>query len=265
MQSLGFHKIYPFATENVKGYFKRLDLQGKKVLTVGSSLDQAFNACLLGAKDITILDINPATEEFFHLKKEVILKVDRQDLYQMMTNANILQQFTSLNNLSSSKIPISKDVLSEDAVFALNKYLESDEAYEQLRRKLKHFQPTFITGDIFKLDEVLSEQCDRIILSNILQYITTFYPNQDPYEVLRKSFDVWIDYISPNGILQLLYLYSYSLEDAKKNDHPIPTYRLKDVHQALKPYQLNIEWFEGTLYPYNKYDQDAIVTYKKER
>lgn len=263
MQALGFNKIYPFATENVKGYFKRLDLQDKKVLTVGSSLDQAFNAYLLGAKDITVLDINPATEEFYHLKREIILKVDRQDLYQIMTNASTLQQFTS--QTPSGNISISKDVLSEDAVFALNNYLESDETYEHLRTKLKHFQPTFITGDVFKLDEILSEQYDRIILSNILQYITTFYPNQDPYEVLKKSFDIWIDYLSSNGILQLLYLYSYSLEDAKKNDHPIPTYRLRDVHQALKPHQLNIEWLEGTLYPYNKYDQDAIVTYKKER
>ena len=39
-----FSKIYPFATENVNAYFKGLDLFGKEVLTVGSSLDQLFNA-----------------------------------------------------------------------------------------------------------------------------------------------------------------------------------------------------------------------------
>lgn len=261
--SNGFDKIYPFATENVKGCLKRLDLKDKKVITVGSSLDQTFNALLLGATDITVFDINKDTEKFFKLKKEVILTVDRNDLYQIMTNSKKLNAFAKEHALPS--VHLTKDILSEDAVFSANNYLSSDDAYQCLREKLSTFNPTFITGDIFQMSKYLTNQYDRIIFSNILQYLTTFFPKQDPYQVLKESFDIWIDYLTPDGILQLLYLYSYSLEDAKKNNHPIPTYRLKDINDALKPHSLQIEWIEGTLYPYNKYDQDAIVTYKKER
>lgn len=41
-----FQKIYPFATENVKDSFNLLNL----VLTVGSSIDQVFDAVLYGAR-----------------------------------------------------------------------------------------------------------------------------------------------------------------------------------------------------------------------
>jgi len=45
-----FDYIYPFTTEAIGGYFNKLNLGGARVLTVGSSLDQAFNALLLWAK-----------------------------------------------------------------------------------------------------------------------------------------------------------------------------------------------------------------------
>ena len=45
-----FQQVYPFATEMVSSYLELLDLDGKTVFTVGSSLDQDFNALVLGAK-----------------------------------------------------------------------------------------------------------------------------------------------------------------------------------------------------------------------
>ena len=45
-----FQKVYPFTTENIAGYFSSLNMHNKSVLTVGSSLDQAFNALIFGAK-----------------------------------------------------------------------------------------------------------------------------------------------------------------------------------------------------------------------
>ena len=52
-----FDKMYPFTTENISGYIDNFDLEGKSLLTVGSSCDQIYNASLKGCKDITILDI----------------------------------------------------------------------------------------------------------------------------------------------------------------------------------------------------------------
>ena len=67
-----FQQVYPFATEMVSSYLELLDLDGKTVFTVGSSLDQAFNALVLGAKEITVFDVNKNTEEFYKRKREII-------------------------------------------------------------------------------------------------------------------------------------------------------------------------------------------------
>lgn len=48
-----FSTIYPFTTEMISGYIEYMDVSCKSVLTVGSSFDQAFNALLYGAKDVT--------------------------------------------------------------------------------------------------------------------------------------------------------------------------------------------------------------------
>ena len=56
-----FDRLYPFTTENISGYFKEKDIKNKSILTVGSSGDQAINAFAMGAKEVTIFDINPFT------------------------------------------------------------------------------------------------------------------------------------------------------------------------------------------------------------
>lgn len=71
-----FNKIYPGTTENIKGYIDFFDLKNKSLLTVGSSSDQVLNACFNGCYDITLIDINPFTKEFFHLKKAAIERLD---------------------------------------------------------------------------------------------------------------------------------------------------------------------------------------------
>ena len=60
----GFQKIYPFTTETISGYITKMDIKDKIVLTLGSSCDQALNSLLLGAKDITVFDINEKVKYF---------------------------------------------------------------------------------------------------------------------------------------------------------------------------------------------------------
>ena len=56
---MSFQKVYPFTTEDISGYLTQIDVENKKVLTVGSSGDQALNSLLLGAKSATAVDIDP--------------------------------------------------------------------------------------------------------------------------------------------------------------------------------------------------------------
>jgi len=254
MEKNGFCAVYPFATENVKGCFNSLDVKDKTVLTVGSSLDQAFNAITMGAKKITVLDINPNAFEFFNLKKKIILSTERKKLYDVMTDEKTLKKHTT------SDISLSKDVLSKKQVLSINDYLESDEKYNLLRKKLETAPIEFVTGDIFKMDEVLDNiKYDRIILSNILQYIEYFYKDKNPYEVLNESMQMWDKYLTDNGILQLLYLYSFNYSDALRKDYSIATYNLRKVYEALKKYQLEVSFIDGIV------SKDAVVTCMKRK
>ena len=60
-----YQEVYPFTTEMIAEYFSELDFKDKKVLTVGSSLDQAYNALLLGAKNIVVYDINETDKQMY--------------------------------------------------------------------------------------------------------------------------------------------------------------------------------------------------------
>ena len=71
-----YFKVYPFATENIDGYFKQLDIKGKDVLTVCSSGDHVFNAILHGAKKVSCFDINAYTYYYMLLKKAIIEAYD---------------------------------------------------------------------------------------------------------------------------------------------------------------------------------------------
>ena len=75
----GFEEIYPFTTENIAGYIDYFDLQDKSLLTVGSSGDQIINAAFKGAKDITLLDINPYAKYYYYLKAAGILELNPTD------------------------------------------------------------------------------------------------------------------------------------------------------------------------------------------
>ena len=75
----GFESVYPFATENVLEYFATLNLKDQSVLTVGSSLDQLFNALVYGAKKVSVFDINPYVKEYFEIKKQILLHSKRKN------------------------------------------------------------------------------------------------------------------------------------------------------------------------------------------
>ncbi|MCI8460202.1 MAG: hypothetical protein HFE81_02280 [Bacilli bacterium] len=242
-----FQKVYPFTTENIGEYFKRLDLKDKDVFTVGSSLDQAFNALLLGAKNITVFDLNANTEEFYKLKRDMILSVPREKLF-----SEVLKQ---------NKVSLDPDNFPKETVMHINPYLKNDYYFNVLREKLQEDRISIVYGDIFNIDDYLEKQkFDCMIFSNILQYLDFFAKNEDSYQFLSKNFQKWKEYLNKDGIMQLLYLYSFSMEDAIKPNNYLSTYNLRKVMAALKGNELMIEWFDDS---FNN-EKDAIVTYTKK-
>lgn len=247
MKKSGFDSIYPFATENVNGYFEKLNLLGKSILTVGSSLDQLFNAVICGATEITVFDINPNVRDYFEWKKEMLKKCKRQNFVKYL-----------LQNLKEDLV-FSNDVMDIDKIYASNNYLQNDASYEKLIALLESTSIQFIEGDIFKTH--LSQKFDCIVFSNVLQYLNYFFQKSEIeiYKEILYLVSRWEKCLNKNGVLQLLYLYSYSYEDLYKQDHALICYNLRKIVSHLHPYSLDIEWVSGF---HEKHD--AIVTYTRK-
>ena len=190
-----FRNVYPFATEMITGYMPKLEVKDKSVLTVGSSCDQVFNAMVEGAKDITLFDINSNVRDFYKLKRDIVLLVDREELFFAVMKIN--------------EIPLSRDVLELSVLQKMNNYMANDYNYDKLRECLKNYSVKFIEGDIFNFDAAVGDtKYDRIIFSNILQYLLMHTKENEPYDFLKENFNVWKEHLNEDGILQLLYIYS---------------------------------------------------------
>ena len=222
-----FESVYPFTTEDISSYFPVLNMQDKSILTAGSSGDQAFNALLLGAGKVTLYDVSPNTYEFVNLKKDIILKYPRKKAYKEI--------------LKIEEVPLNKDCFSYKDIVKMNPYFTDDESYEKLREKLKTEEIEFVIGDIFKMNHYLdNEKYDRIIFSNILQYIDYFatingYEGRKE-EFLKENFNEWITHLKDDGIIQLMYLYSITAQNNEIIDlcnalagNPIIRYRFNNV------------------------------------
>lgn len=163
------------------------------------------------------------------------------------------------------KMKMTGDKFVSSAIYRVNNYLADDKSYEYLRKRLQEIDVRFVTGDIFKMEQVLgvNDKFDAIVLSNILQYLEYFYP-KDSGSVLKDGFEKWISYLNDGGMLQLLYLYDYKREDVFGNNHPLLIYDLRKVYQFLREYvrghEFNVEWICNSVNPSL---EDAVVTYKK--
>jgi len=95
-----------------------------------------------------------------------------------------------------------------------------------------------------------------------LQYLEYFFKDKEnSLKQLKRIFDDLKTILNYEGILQLIYLYSYSYQDILKKEHPILIYNLREIHKILEGNYLEIEWVPGIC---NKNEQDAIVSYKKQ-
>ena len=235
-----FGNVYPFTTEDISQYFPVLEMEDKSVLTVGSSGDQAFNALLCGANKITIIDISPMTEGFVKLKRDLILNNSRRSLYYRV--------------LENEEYRLSKDYFSLNDLQKMNMYMVNDYEYERLRDRLDSTEIEFIEGDIFKMDDALEDRkFDRIIFSNVLQYLEFFVKSHgysDDQEFLQDKFKEWVKHLKDDGILELLYL--YSVIGQKKE--------LIRLAKALQEEIIYISRFKNI----NEQGESAIVYYRKK-
>ena len=73
------NKVYKFSNENLYKLMNKLNRQFKKVLTVGSSGDQAIAAIANGAEEVVIADLNMYTKMFTELKIAAIKNLNHAE------------------------------------------------------------------------------------------------------------------------------------------------------------------------------------------
>ena len=244
-----FDEIYPFTTEYIDSYFNLLDLNDKDVLTVGSSLDQAFNAMIFGARNVDVIDINTNVLNYLKLKKEILLNSRYDNFYK-----NVLAEFNLSDNRKS-------EIFSFNELKKMNTYMKNEENFEKLKSILKKKEINVINGDIFNIKESITKKYDRVIFSNILQYLDDFskinnYQNRE-FEFLNKNYEIWKSILNKEGILQLIYYYGFD-KYLFRNDNKISIMNYNKVKKCLN----NEILLDVISLPNNK--KDAIVTYKKK-
>lgn len=283
-----FDRIYPFTTENISGYISIFELDGKSLLTVGSSSDQVINTSMFNCKNQTVVDINPYTKFYFYLKKAALLTLDYNSFLSFFCykgfpkfcknndnvfNLKMYKEFKPLLRLLDYESYLFWDEMflnfptilirqrlfeyDEDKLSVLkhtNIYIKDECAYEQAKQHIKNVNPTFITGDIFNVE--LNETYDNIFMSNLLQYY--------PIDKIKILVDKLSLNLAAGGKMLISYLYKTTL-DTKYCDDWAEIYNLDIVFNLLEEYDISLNNFIGTrgiLFDDSK-DQDAALIYKK--
>ncbi|MBE6159747.1 MAG: DUF3419 family protein [Lactobacillales bacterium] len=288
-----FNHIYPFSTENIKGYYSKLDLEDKDILTIGASGDHAINLELENVKSVDYFDINPFTKYYYELKKAAIKALTYEEFLEFFCYDDYPKTFKKNNKafnielyrkitpyligdtklfwdslyIENTGIDIrtsslfSKDEEPLRVIKKSNSYLEK-ETYELLKEKLT-LEPYFYRKNIKELAQTLTKKYDIIMLSNIAQYLETIF-KKDHLECLKKIIIDLSTKLNEDGIIIVSYLYDFC-ERYDFNKIPL-IYNLEEVRSIIG--NLEIIAFEGIQnlkFEASKNIRDSILIYKKTK
>lgn len=288
-----FNHIYPFSTENIKGYYSQLNLKDKDILTIGASGDHTINLELEGVKSVDYFDINPFTKYYYELKIAAIKALKYEEFLEFFCYNDYPKTFKKNNKtfsielyrkitmflkddtkifwdslyLDSTGIDIRKSSLfSNDeeplkVIKKANSYLQK-ENYELLKNKIS-LEPYFYQSNVTELFKNLNKKYDIIMLSNIAQYIEKMF-NKNHLEELKKIILKLETNLNEDGIIIVSYLYDF-YERYDFNKIPI-IYNLEKVKQIIG--KLDIIEFDGiqTLkFLTSNNIKDGILIYKKTK
>lgn len=270
-------KLYPFSNEGLSDYFGVLNIKNKNVMVVGSSGDQALCSCLMGAREVLLLDTNPLTQTYFNLKIAALKNLNYEDFktffdirYLEAHNYNVFN--TIKKDLSVEdrlfwemvyeKLPLNKmrkvmfgNVQTLD--FADIPYLKDEQSYNLLIRNINKTKFIVNEADVKQFHKFAKQKnyYSLIMLSNIYNYINC--------DVFKDCVRNLLPYLTENGVLQAAYEftatgysyaylngYNYYRVDAVGGDHSVILLRKgKQKHLVdetgrkvyKNPYEIGIE------------------------
>lgn len=253
-----FNSIYPFTSENIAGYMKKLDLTGKKVITVTGSTDHILNAILQGSTKITTFDINPLTKLYMDLKISAVKNLSYEDFVQFllfegkmslnyntilnldMPNESKIFWLEHLAKFNNNGIELKKSSLFVTKYFNpysklhQNLYLSKNK-YNLLKQRIKKTSITFVNANLNDLR--LDENFDYMFLSNISDYLNLIYSRDE----LKKYRDLLKEFQNRVNIIYFAYLYDIGtanprteIDDLRKVKKIFLNFRQVEFKSALE-------------------------------
>ena len=237
-------KCYVTSNEWLGKYLPDFKFEGARVLTVGSSGDQALNAILYGAKDVVVVDANPMARAFIEYKIALIknfrgdevlelLSGDRNLLFssfiykklshslskdvQQLFDRIILESSDDWTLISTNDVTcstLSRNFFQGRACFYSNFY-KTQEDYDNLKKKLLKgdFALSFRQGFVKDFPKIVEGKFDVIMLSNIKMHIKPIREKLAFEAPIKKLYE---NNLNEGGIIQFEYSYD-GIECLSKN------------------------------------------------
>lgn len=210
--------VYKVTNERMRDYHKYLKNR-KRILSVIASGDQILNSILDGAREVDAFDISVYPKYFMFLKIAAIKSLSREEYIEFFyestdTSEKYDEMYDKIRvNLTGSvrdfwdslfdffdwfdiynSTLFSSEPYSTSYAVGQNRYLDSEEEYNKLRRVIDDVVIRTYDGNILEMDFDVSY--DLVYLSNII-----YYSDVNKYKDMLERFN-----LNENGIV-LTYFY----------------------------------------------------------
>jgi S-adenosylmethionine:diacylglycerol 3-amino-3-carboxypropyl transferase len=249
--------MYKYATENVSGYYSKLNLKGKKVLTIVGSGDQILNAYYFGAKKVAGFDINIHSKHITLLKIAAIQHLLYQEFLTFFgknhssgafSHSVYLKLRKSLDketkrffdkvykeNKNDGKKVLSSNYFRQrkmrdvQLVLTANEYLKSSKKYDKMKEVLESKKLFFKKASFSNIGNKLKkEKFDLINLSNTQNYYGLKLKN--PFNKLGKVLIKLQKNLSKNG---KIFFCTYSLSNYPNKVAKVTPEKMKKRQEEL--------------------------------
>lgn len=213
-------ECFVFSNENLTDLAKVVPFKNKRVLTVGSSGDQALMAIYHGAKEVVLADGNELTQPFVELKIAAIKNMSYGEfMYYMVHAEQVIPNHKIYAQLSQHLSAEARNFwdtifLETDPEVSVEKIVDysqgrrilhyqtelydSPKTFEKLKRRLNGAKLSYVYADVSQFVEKTKGQFDTILLSNISECVSE--KDRDKfYHTVEKLYN---KRLAPNGVIQ---------------------------------------------------------------
>lgn len=283
-----YSSIYPFTNENLNGYFDKLSIINKSVLTVAGSGDHYLELLIRNSNNIEIFDINILTKYYMALKVAGIKALDYNEFISyFFLERNYLNTFNKDSYLKIRKYLNENDLIFWDALYTkysgniirssrlfyrteetylflrtFISYLNPDN-YQTIKEKLQNtdlnFENKFYNCNMKELESLISKKFDIILLSNIADYLNETYKIMPAEKFKKYILKELTNLLNNEGIICVAYLFWANATKQKS----IPLINRKTVRQKHFKDEFE-EWIidNSTV---KDCSNDHLLVYKKQK